>query len=204
MFKPALFGAALLAIASTQALACKGPNLQFSDDFTEIDEAWSPVNADMMKIDGGKLNLSSDVNKLNYVTYEGAFFPVGDACVDITFPGASSRDAMQTAGGLIFGNTSWQDFYILMIRPDGYAWVSRLSKNSWLRPIPTKKFDAIKTGPNAVNQLRVKFTKTTAQAYINDKLFANLKIMSDENAKVGFYVESEGSTWLFDNLKITD
>jgi hypothetical protein len=204
IIKPALIGAFLLAFASQQALACKGPNLQFTDDFTERDEAWSPVNSDLMKIDGGKLNIGSDVNKLNYVTYEGAFFPIGDACVDITFPGASSRDAMSTAGGLMFGATSWQDFYLFMVRPDGYAWISRLSSNNWLRPVPVKKFDGIKTGPNAVNQIRVKFTKNTASAYINDKLFANIKIMAGDNAKIGLYVESEGSTWQFDNVKITD
>jgi hypothetical protein len=201
----ALFGAVLLGLVSTQALACKGPNLQMTDDFSEVDEAWSPFFPALMKIDGGKLSISSDPGKFNAIVYEGSFFPAADVCVDVTTTGPTSRDALSGGAGLAFAITSYSDFFVFMVRPDGTGQISHLTNKGWLNPVPLKKSDAIKTGANAVNTLRVKYNKTGGTAYVNDKPFANFKIIGGaDNSKIGFYTESEGGIWGFDNLRISD
>jgi hypothetical protein len=201
---PFLGATMALALMASPSWACKGPNLLFSDDFTVLDEAWTSWNSGTIKVEDGKALLVAEPGYYNATFYEGEFFPLADICVDLTSPAADSRDALSTWAGIMFGATSYQDFYVFMIRPNGSAEIARHTKSGWLNPVPAKKADSVKQGAGATNSLRLKLGKATATAYINDKQFATFKVVSGENAKFGLYTESEGSTWTYSGLKISD
>jgi hypothetical protein len=196
--------AVLLAVATaaSPAFACKGPNLQFSDDFKTEDPGWQPYGAWVtFSIGGGKIQVKSDPGSFAAATYQGFFMDSGDACVDVYAPDV--KDPASVIGGFMFGGVG-TDFYAFVLRPNGNASLFRRENGGWLTPVGEKKADGAKTGANAVNTLRVSWKDTSGQAWVNDKLFANFKIKSIKNGKFGVYSEPEGNTYQFGNVKITD
>jgi hypothetical protein len=190
-----------LMLAGSPALACKGPNLIFSDDFRDVDPAWAPGYG-TFAIASGRATLKTDPGYIGNVFYQGAFFDSGDACLDVITPEAKNTSNM--IAGFLFGGIGNNDFYAFIINPDGNAGVIRMQNGGWLHPVPTRKADGIKPGANAVNTLRVTWSGTTGAAYINDKLFSNFKTQGFKNTTIGVYGETDGATWAYDNLKITD
>ena len=196
--------AVLLAVAavSSPALACKGPNLIFSDDFKTVDEAWQPWgNWVTFSISNGKAQLKSNPGSYAMAAYQGFFVDSADACVDVIAPDV--KDPGSILGGLMFGGVG-TDFYAFLLRPNGNAAVFRNQNGGWLTPVAEKKADGAKTGANVTNTLRVTWKNGTAQTYVNDKPFATMKTLPIVNGKFGLYSEPEGNVYQFTNVKITD
>lgn len=206
-------GAFVTMVAAGPALACKGATSLLRDDFSELDPAWNLVftDAPALSVNGGKLQLKSNPSNLGVVTYEGDFFPAADACVTITSP--SVRDPADLWAGLllVMGDGSWM---IPRIHLDGTASVTRASGTGWLNPVPARKFAAVKTGANATNTLRVVWSGppprgSTAAAdsnvsfFINDQAFIKFKATPNADRKIGLSTVSEGNTFQFSNLAIT-
>jgi hypothetical protein len=189
-------------VASSPALACKGSEVLFSDDFkaAELDSAWEVVFGEWTP-NAGKLEAKSDPGKLGLMEYQGDFFPSADVCVDVVAP--NIKDMAAIVSGIAF-STAKGPHYIVM-RPDGSVGVLRYFKG-WLKPVAIQKFDGVKTNIGAVNTIRAvwKAGDPTVQVFINDKPFKSFKAAeSNENRKIGLYVEGEGNAFQFSNLKIT-
>ena len=114
--------------------------------------------------------------------YQGQNFPGADACLDIIAP--SGKPSVDIVGGLgLWTGKAWNFVYIAT---DGTAGVSGLQDGNWTSPVPNRKFDGIKTTPNAVNQLRGTWKEPppstskaapdpTVTIFINDKQFIKFK-----------------------------
>jgi len=189
-----------LAVASSPALACKGSEIIYSDDFKELDPAWSPVFG-KYTASGGKLQVQSDPGKVAVMHYEGDFFPSADLCIDISLPNV--KDPEEVFAGVSF--TTSNGTYYYGIRPDGQAGVLRYA-GGWLRPVAPRKVDALRTGPNVTNTIRIvwKADDPTVSTFINDRPFVNFKANeANKNRKIGIYAETEGAVFLYSNLKVS-
>jgi hypothetical protein len=208
-------GVFAIAVAASPALACKGATSLLRDDFTDVDPAWQDMFSDnghgTFQIGGGKAVIKTDPGYYDALMYQGDFYPSGDACVTITNPGPA-RDPSNIWAGMVLqvADGSW---YFPMINLDGTAGVQRLSID-WLNPVPPRKFAAIRTGPNAVNVLRVVWKAPprtgsstppdpTVTMFINDQQFISFKINPNANRLFGLAAGTEGNTYQFSDLAIT-
>jgi hypothetical protein len=208
----ALVGAlSVLALSSNAALACKGTNTLLRDDFTDEDPAWGIADTPGAAIGDGSLKIASEPSHGLRVAYQGMNFPDGDACVDVVAPGAAGKSptiagiGLQTARG-------WNYVYV---GTEGTAGVEGLQANAWVNPVPSRKFDAVRSGPGAVNNIRVVWKgppqqndtaapDPTVQVFINGKLFVKFKLPPNGDRQLALYAESEGGTYVFKNLNVTD
>jgi hypothetical protein len=201
-------------VASSSALACKGATSLLRDDFTDADPAWDEQFKDRpsFQIGSGKVLGKTEPGYYNVLLYQGNFFPAGDACVTITSPPAV-RDPSNIWAGIVLQaeDGAW---YIPTINLDGTAEVARVTGAGWLSPVPARKFDGIKSGPNAANVLRVVWKAPPARGSkdpadptvaisINDKPFINFKMAPNANRQIGLAIGSQGNTYQFSDLAIT-
>jgi hypothetical protein len=202
-----------IAAAVSPALACKGATSLLRDDFTDVDPAWSDVfNVNAFQIGGGKVVAKTQPGNYAVLMYQGAFFGAGDACVTITGPGAV-RDPTDIWAGVVLqaADGTW---YIPSVNLDGTVGVYAVNANGWLSPVPPRKFDGLKTGPNAANVLRVVWkapppqgsttpADPTVAMFINDKPFINFKMTPNGNRMFGLAAQTQGNSYQFTNLAIT-
>jgi hypothetical protein len=203
-----------IALAASPALACKGATSLLRDDFTDVDPAWDEYWTDgpTFQIGGGKIVAKTEPDYWNVLLYQGDFYPAGDACVTMTNPGPV-RDPSNIWAGMIL-QASDGAWYIPAINYDGTAGVYRYTNDGWLYPVPSRKFDAVKGGANAVNVLRVVWKAPPPKGsnnppdpvvtiFINDKQFITFKMTPNSNRQFGFGVQSGGNTYQLSNLSIT-
>jgi len=207
----ALMTSALFAVmvATSPAVACKGSDTLLRDDFTEEDPAWN-IQTNNVQIAGGAMKVKSDAGRTQFVFYGGDNFPGADACVDVVFP--TIKPAPDNYGGLaFFGGGKWN---IVYVATDGTAGVSGLNNSGWTNPVPQRKFDGVKTGPNAANTIRVTWKAPppsnaksapdpTVTVFINDKQFIKFKVTPNDDRQLAIYVQSEGAVYQFKNLVVT-
>ena len=200
----------LLAVASTSALACKGQTSLLRDDFTDEDPAWGIEDVKGVTIGDGSMKITTDPNSVLHMSYGGANFPAGDACVDIVAPPAFVKDV--TFGGL--GLWTARGWVFIQINSDATAEVAGVQNGIWVYPVPARKFDAIKAGPGATNNLRVVWKGPPAQdsndapdpnvmVYINGKLFVKFKTPPNADRSLAMTAQTEGTTYQFKNLNVT-
>jgi hypothetical protein len=198
-------------IAASPALACKGANSLLRDDFTDEDPAWG-LDDPLIKIGGGAMTMKSDPGKINFLLYQGQNFPAADACVDMISPVSKNADVL---GGLFFATADGKYNIAWVSVAGGTAGVTGLSSSGWTNPVPGRKFDGIKTAPNAVNTIRLTWKgppppnsqtapDPTVTMYVNDKQFIKFKAPPNADRLIGLYAQSEGGTFQFKNLSVTN
>lgn len=208
----ALVVAALFAMAASPAMACKGAESLLRDDFTEADPAWSVWWPDNSSFDiaDGKVTATNNPGYWGVMSYDGAFFPAADACVDITMPAV--RDPAGVWAGIVF--TSGDATYAAYVTPDGKSGVTRANAQGWLDPVKPKVYPAIKTGDGATNTLRVVWSgppaegsnqpaDPTIQVFVNDQALFKFKVKPNTNRQLGLGISAEGATFVFSNLSVT-
>ncbi|HEY4924174.1 MAG TPA: hypothetical protein VII20_07130 [Roseiarcus sp.] len=200
-----------LGMWSGPAFACKGAQTLLRDDFTDEDPAWGLADHTVAQIGDGALKVQSAVNTYFNIFYQGMNFPGADACIDIVSPATPSKTVTQAGMGLWTGR-GWNFIYITS---DGSAGVTGLQDNNWVNPVPVRKFDGVKTGANAVNQLRLVWSAPPAQnataapnpyvqIFVNDKLFIKYKTVQNADRALGIYADTEGAQYQFKNLAVTE
>lgn len=206
----AMLGAVIsLSLASTSAFACKGATTLFSDVFTDEDPAWA-LDHSIATVEDGAMKVTTAANRIYDPSYQGMNFPGGDACVDIVNPSTPTK-AVTQAGLALWTGRGWNFIYI---QSDGQAGVTGLQSNNWINPVPARKFDGINTGAGAVNRLRIVWSAPPAdnsntppdpyvQVFINDKPFIKYKTVPNQDRSLGIYADSEGATYQFKNLIVT-
>lgn len=201
---------AALSLAATPAMACKGANSLLRDDFQDEDPAWGLSEQTAAKLDGGSLNFTTAPDYSQYLFYAGQNFPAADACVDVVFPSTLSKAFIQAGMGFWSGRL----LYFAVIQPDGQAGVRGLQNGNWTTPVPVRKTDLVKTGPGAVNQVRLVWkgppasdsaasSDPTVQFYINGQLFIKFKVPPNEEREFALFAITQGLTLSFKNLNIT-
>ena len=207
MAKRILAGAmAGIFLAASPVLACKGPNVQFSDDFREVDASWGSEPG-IVSVEEGKVKIKADANSGYNIMYSGTPFDDADICVTVSSP-KDATTKNQAAGGLIFWGADYDNFYVFEIDPVGNVALQRKLKGKYTVVMPWKASNLIKTDPGAKNMLRVTTSGNSITLYINDLKLASLKgQVPPGGGAVGLHSESEKAkhdTWKFSDLKVTD
>lgn len=198
--------AAILLLTLTPSLACKGPNVQFSDDFREVDASWAAEPGNV-SVEEGRVKIKANPNGGYNLMYNGAPFDDADICITVRMPNdVDAKD--ETAAGLLFWGVDYDNFYWFAIAPDGKATLQRKLKGKYSAVVAWKESDQIKIEHGAKNALRVTTSGNSITLWINDAKFGSVKgAVPAGGGLVGLRSESETAkrdTWKFSDLKVTD
>jgi hypothetical protein len=193
-----------LAVAMSPALACKGANEIYSDDFTDANGPWE--GTDNATIGGGVATLKADSGKAAALIYTGGTFQEFDLCVDIAMPATRDPNGGAVAGILFWFTPNPAEFFGFIITPGGMAGALRLKNEKPVVVSPFRKQNAIKTGTDAKNTFRLTAKGNSLTVYGNDQRLAGFR-GTPADGYVGLYAEGEkdtGSAWKFSNFKMTE
>lgn len=185
-----------------QALACKGTEVIFEDNFATLDPAWGQSSTNL-SINNGKMVIKPDVA---YHTLNQSFLLEDiDACVKLTL--ASANAPGNAIGAIMFWAKDYSDYFLLEIDGNGSFTVAHLVKDRWLYPVTWRENPAINKGVGQTNQLRVVTKGNQATIYINDKEAVSFKGQPPQGGGlIGLYgasLENAQAVWEFSELKIT-
>ena len=193
-------------LASGPALACKGDKVLFSDDFKQVDSSWGFDSPDV-SVEEGKVKIKPQPDISNLLIYKAILFGNADYCIVVRMPNVMS-DTDNTMAGPIFWATDYDNYYMFMITPSGYAEITRKVKGRWIDVVEWKQSPSIKRDSGSKNLLRVETNGDTITTYINDEKFASVKGQApDGGGQIGMRAQSEKGqvdTWKFTALKVTD
>jgi hypothetical protein len=182
---------------------CSGGRTYFSDDF-----ARSPVDNPVYSVEEGKLKTKAQPGNSQWFIYNRPLRVENyEACVTAQFPN-KFQNAADIDGGLIFAGPSIDDFYMLVVSPNGQASIQHLANKKIDSLVEWKDFEAIKIDPPGKNLLRAVVKGNAVTAYINGQKFAEATIgTAPQGPHVGLFFHSEQAqhdTWKFISLKVTD
>jgi len=133
--------AALLAIGSfSPSLACKGPKVIYSDDFTERDAGWfipqSDIDAGKAAVGDGRILVRPDPER-GYSVLNMAFgLPTQtDICVKARI--VESSDLTKSAFGLLFWAKGYDEYYLFQVIGNANYYVSHWTERAWQSVTPT-------------------------------------------------------------------
>ena len=197
-----------LLLGGNSAYACKGPHVQFQDDFREVDQTWgTEQDGDAVQVEEGKVKFKADADAGYAVLYGGALFDDADLCVTVQMPNNFKvGDAIEA--GPLFWAQDHSNYYYFEIDPNGKVALERKVKGKWVTVLGWRQIPTAKTGAGAKNTLRVTTTGNTITLYLDDMKIASVKGQQpDGGGQIGLRADSEKDkrdTWKFMNLKVTD
>jgi len=198
--------AASLVLAASPALACKGDKVLFSDDFKQVDSSWGFDSPDVT-VEEGKVKVKPQPDISNLLVYKAILFGNADYCITVRTPNSLS-DSDNTMAGPLFWAVDYDNYYMFMITPSGYAEITRKVKGKWIDVVEWRQDPNIKREPGSKNVLDVETNGDTITAYINDVKFASVKGQAPEGGgQIGMRAQSEKGqvdTWKFTALKVTN
>jgi hypothetical protein len=202
-----VIAAGMMAVGGP-ALACKGQNVKFTDDFRQVDDSWGiDPKSDTVSVEDGKVKVKADPSGGYTVLYGGSIFDDADLCVTVQVP-SQTGNSDQLAAGPVFWAQDYNNYYTFDITPGGSAAIVRRLKGKWFYVLDYRKAEGIKTRPGDKNVLRITTSGNSVTAYINDIKFATVKAQVPEGGgQIGLHAESEQAhrdTWKFLGLKVTD
>ena len=185
------------------ALACKGSQVLFQDNFAILDPAWGNPNQNL-SVKDGKLILQPNLNAGFVALNQGNLYNDVDACIKMSM--AKSDDPAWGAG-LVFWAKDNSNYYALLVSGDGQFSVRRYVNDRALTPVDWRENVSIKKGIGQVNELRVVTRGNRATAYINDTEVITFNGQPpDGGSLIGVkasYAEKSQIVWEFSDLKIT-
>jgi hypothetical protein len=202
-----LIAFAALLIASP-AFACSGPSFKISGDFQSGEKAWGESDA-QFQIKGAEAVFTAQVGTQSARWNAGTPLTDLDACVTIAMPQVTA-DASRSYAGMLFWVVDKDNFYQAVIAPNGMFTVARKvgGKIVPTAPVGWLQSDAVKTGSNEKNTLRVTLEGQTVIVRINDKEIARFRGQApDAPSYVGLVASSAPAavdTWSFTDLKVTE
>jgi len=197
-----------LMLAASPALACTGQSVYLAGDFKTAELGWGQEDASF-KVDGAKADFTPQSGTQTARWDTGVTLTDLDACVSVAMP-ATSADASRTYAGLLFWLTDKDNFYEVVIAPNGLFTVARKvrGKIAAAAPVPWTKAKAIKLGPDAKNTLQVTLEGQIVTVRINDAEVARFHGQAPEGpSHVGLVAASAPGTtdtWRLSDLKVTN
>jgi hypothetical protein len=193
-----------LAIAASPALACKGNEEIFSDDFTEDTGFWT--KADWITIGGGSMELKLPSGYMGTAGYRGDVPKDFDLCFDVTYPQMKAPAGM-ALGGIDLWFKDHDNKHAIITAPIGIIGAGRMANGKFTPLAPFRPFPSLKTGPGQKNTLRVTVKGNSVTLYANDQRVSTFRATPIEGDIFGFHATSEQdnvNAWKFSNLKITN
>ena len=191
---------AVVLLAVTASLAGK---VLFEDKFTSLDPSWGAPGP-MMDVKEGKLIITPEKNTSQTVLNQANVLPNDmEGSFAMTFV---KSPAPSWGSGLVFWARDYNEYYAVLINPEGWFAVQRLVAGRYLLPVAWRESDAIKKGEAAENQVKVATKGNKATISINGKDVITLSGQPPEGGSlVGFKVASgpEGAnTVAFSNFQV--
>ena len=191
---------AVVLLAVTASLAGK---VLFEDKFTSLDPSWGAPGP-MMDVKEGKLIITPEKNTSQTVLNQANVLPNDmEGSFAMTFV---KSPAPSWGSGLVFWARDYNEYYAVLINPEGWFAVQRLVAGRYLLPVAWRESDAIKKGEAAENQVKVATKGNKATISINGKEVISLSGQPPEGGSlVGFKVASgpEGAnTVAFSNFQV--
>ncbi len=197
---------AAMTMMSASAFACKGQKTLFSDNFREVDASWGLDTPDVA-VEDGKVKVKAQPDISNLLIYKGVLFTDADYCLSVRMPNIVANSD-NTMAGQIFWAQDYDNYYMFMITPSGYAEITRKVKGKWIDIIPWRQNTKIMREAGKTNVLQVETRGDTITTYINDSKFEAVKGQApDGGGQIGMRAQSEKDqvdTWKFSALKVTD
>jgi len=191
---------AVVLMAVTASLAGK---VLFEDKFTALDPAWGAAGP-IMDVKDGKLIITPEMNTSQTVLNQGNVFPNdAEGSFAMTFVKAP---APGWGSGLVFWARDYNEYYAVLMNPEGWFAVQRYVAGRYLLPVAWRESDAIKQGEGAENQVKVVTKANKATVFINGKEVISLSGQPPQGGTlIGFKVASgpEGSNSVaFSNFQL--
>ena len=191
---------AVVLMAVTASLAGK---VLFEDKFTALDPAWGAAGP-IMDVKDGKLIITPEMSTSQTVLNQGNVFPNdAEGSFAMTFVKAP---APGWGSGLVFWARDYNEYYAVLMNPEGWFAVQRYVAGRYLLPVAWRESDAIKQGEGAENQVKVVTKANKATVFINGKEVISLSGQPPQGGTlIGFKVASgpEGSNSVaFSNFKL--
>lgn len=197
---------AALVLAAAPAYACRGDKVLFSDDFKQVDSSWGLDTPDV-QVEEGKVKVKPQPDISNLLIYKGILFQNASFCITVRMPNVMN-DVNNTMAGPVFWETDYDNYYMFMVTPSGYAELTRKVKGKWIDVVEWRRSPDIKQGTGAKNVLEVVTEGDTISTYINGAKFASVKGQAPEGGgQLGMRAQSEPGqvdTWKFTALKVTN
>jgi len=197
-----------LMLAASPALACTGQSVYLEGDLKTGDRGWGQEDAHFQVSDGqAVLTPEPGTQTARWDTVLS--LTDLDACVTVVMPEDTS-DASRTYAGLLFWLTDKDNFYQIVVAPNGLFTVARKvrGKITATAPVPWTKTKALKLGPGEKNTLRVTLEGQTVVIRINDAEVARFRGQApDEQSHIGLVAASAPDTtdrWRMSDLKVTN
>jgi hypothetical protein len=196
--------ALLLVVNASSGFACEGSKTLFEDTFDRLDPTWG-VEDDSFFVQNGELRILPNPDQAYYAFNNSGYYDDVDFCVDVIAVNADL--AGDSYAGEIFWGIDKDNYYSFLVTADGYASVFRRQKGKTLSQVDWEQFSAIKTGADAVNQLRIVTKGNQATLYVNGTEFRTITGQPPEDGwQFGVRAASPKSskaTYGFDNVKLT-
>ncbi len=200
--------ALVLMFAVSPALACTGQSVHLSGDFQTADLRWGPEDASF-KVEGAEADFTPQPGTQAARWDTGVTLSNLDACVTVAMP-ATTAEPSRTYAGLLFWVTDKDNFYQVVIAPNGLFTVARKvrGKIAATSPVPWTKTDALKLGPDEKNTLRVTLEGQMVSIRINDTEVARFRGQAPDGPSHIGLVAASGpgttDTWRLSDLKVTN
>jgi hypothetical protein len=163
-------GLIFLANIST-AYACGTGEIQFEDNFDELDPSWGDGGESLKVVDGQLQIITTSPQTFRAISH---FSVYGDADVCVTTVHVKGPED-QSSTGIVYWFADPQNFYWFAISTAGTYAVFRYMKDKWQNIIPWTTSDAVNKGPQAKNALRVHTEGNVSTLFVNDKQIAKIK-----------------------------
>jgi len=188
------------------ALACQGTGTpQLDENFKTPDPGWGRPD-DVGTFTPNGLALTAPVNGSAWRINRSYTLGTADWGVEAVNP-ARPRSLADEAGdvGIWFWGLDSQNFYTATIALDGTAAIDRLAGGKWQAVVPPTASSAIKTAPNAVNEIEVVLRGGAGTLFVNGGKITDFRGQAPpDGGSPGVYAESgpDGSTWVFARARL--
>ena len=197
--------ATVALLAASPSFACGTGKSLFSDDFKQVDASWGFDSPDV-QVEEGKVKVKPQPDISNLLVYKGLLFTDADYCLTVRVPNKLS-DNDNTMAGPIFWAKDYDNYYMFMITPSGFAEITRKVNGKWIDVVEWRQSADIKRPTGSQNVLEVKTDGGTVSTFINGQPFASVKGQAPEGGgQIGMRAQSEKDqtdTWKFSVLQVT-
>jgi hypothetical protein len=193
---------ALVFGAAGAARACDGDTILLQDHFDTNSPVWS-TTGDVNYTDG-YIEMKVAAKAADKI-FANPLYQDIDMCADMQVTAGSNMSSIYV--GLAFWATDKDNLYTFQVSPTGVAGVYRLKDGEWSTIVDDVKSDAVKSGRDKVNSLRVTTTGKDGVVYVNDTKIADFKGEPPEGGQhVGFVAQASdqsSATFQFDDVLVT-
>ena len=195
-------------LAASPALACTGQSVHLAGDFKTTELGWGPEDTSF-KVNGAEAVFTPAAGTQTARWDTGVTLTDLDACVTVAMP-ATTQDASRTYAGMLFWLTDKDNFYEVVVAPNGLFTVARKvrGKLAPTAPVQWTKASALKLGAGEKNTLRLTLEGQMVTLRINGTEVARFRGQPpEEPSHVGLVAASAPGTtdtWQLSDLKVTN